>query len=89
MTRQDMILECKSRYAAGEQVDKLIDYLREVCCSKIESIAIISSGCGIGLSKAKEAVHFSSTWDHVRTRDNELHEMIEDAMSENEQKKIV
>jgi hypothetical protein len=48
MTREDLIAECKRRYAAGEEIEKLIEFLRSVGCSKIDSIAIIVAGCGIG-----------------------------------------
>jgi hypothetical protein len=89
MTREDLIAECKRRYAAGEGIEKLIEFLRGVDCSKIDSIAVIAVGCGIGLAKAKEAVHFSPVWTDVRASDDSFHELIEATMSANRQKHSV
>jgi hypothetical protein len=84
MTREDLIAECKRRYAAGEKIEELIEFLRSVGCSKIDSIAVIGVGCGIGLAKAKEAVHFSPVWRDFRASDDQFHELIEGAMSESQ-----
>jgi hypothetical protein len=84
MAREDLIAECKLRYAAGEKIEELIEFLRSAGCSKIDSIAVIAVGCGIGLAKAKEAVHFSPVWTDARASDDKFHEVIEGAMSESQ-----
>jgi hypothetical protein len=89
MTREDLIAECKGRYAAGEKIEELVEFLRSAGCSKIDSIAVIAVGCGMGLAKAKEAVHFSPAWTDVRASDDKFHELIEATMSENRQKDSV
>ena len=81
MKREDLIAECKNRYGAGEEVEKLIVFLRGAGCSKIDSIAVIIAACEICLAKAKEAVHFSSAWDDVRALDDKFHETVEAAVS--------
>lgn len=81
MTRARLIAECKRRYESGEDAEQLIAFLRSSGCSKIESIAVIASACGVGLGRAKEMVHLSPTWDDRRTSDDEFHAAIEDEIS--------
>ena len=76
MTREDFIAECKGRYDRGADLESLIRYLRESGCSKIDSIAVLAKGCGVGLGEAKERVHLSPTWDDRRKLDDQFHETI-------------
>ena len=62
MTREELIAECRRRLEAGEDVETIIRYLRASDCSKIDSIASLKGAWGIGLAKAKEIVHVSTTW---------------------------
>ena len=62
MTRNELIIECRRRSKAGEDVESIMGYLRAAGCSKIDSIAVLNGACGIGLAEAKVFVHLSVTW---------------------------
>jgi len=81
MTRNELIAECRRRSEAGESVGAIIGYLRTSGCSKIDSIAVLVTTCGIGLAEAKKIVHFSPTWDDTRASDENFHESIADALT--------
>ena len=44
-------------------------------------MAILKEACGIGLAKAKEIVHFSTTWADRKALDEKFHEDIVDALT--------
>ena len=81
MTREELIAECRRRLEAGEDVETIIRHLRASDCSKIDSIAILKRACGIGLAKAKEIVHLSTTWADRKALDEKFHEDIVDALT--------
>ena len=81
MTREELITECRRRLKAGEDVGSIIGYLRASDCSKIDSIAILKGASGIGLAKAKEIVHLSTTWADRKALDEKFHEDIVDALT--------
>ena len=84
MTREQLIDECKLRSDRGEDAEVIIRFLRESGCSKIDSIAILVAACGISLAKAKEVVHFSSTWHDTKARDEQFQEDFVDAITKGE-----
>ena len=77
MNREPFIIECRRRREAGATFEELIRYLREAGCSKIDSIAVLNTSCG--LAKAKELVHLSPTWDDRRAADDAFHATVEEA----------
>jgi ribosomal protein L7/L12 len=81
MTGEELIVECRRRLAAGEDVESIVRYLRVSGCSKIDSIAVLKGTCGIGLAKAKEIVHFSTTWADRKASDEKFHDDIVDALT--------
>ena len=80
MSSGDIILECKRRYQAGEEIESLIRYLRSSGHSKIESIATIAKACGVGLGAAKELVHRSATWQDRLESDDKFHANVAEAI---------
>lgn len=81
MDRQRLISECERRLADGENIEAAIKFLRDDGCSKIQSISVLAESHGIGLAKAKEAVHLSSTWHDFRSSDEHFHDELEDALT--------
>jgi hypothetical protein len=78
---QDFIIECRRRHDAGNSIEDLIKYLRDEGCSKIDSMSILISGCGIGLGEAKRVIHFSPTWSDRKETDDAFHATVEEASS--------
>jgi hypothetical protein len=81
MAREALIAECKRRYANGEDIEKIIAFLRASGCSKIDTIAVLKSACDIGLGEGKKLAHFSPTWGDSRDSDENFHETLVDAAS--------
>jgi|tagenome__1003787_1003787.scaffolds.fasta_scaffold20662582_2 ribosomal protein L7/L12 len=81
MTRDELIIECRRRSKAGEDIESIVGYLRASDCSKIDSIAVLNGACGIGLAEAKVFVHLSVTWADRRASDEKLHEDIGGALT--------
>lgn len=75
-TREELVVACKARFQAGGSVEQLIEFLRSSGCSKIDTIAVIASACGVGLGDAKEAVHFSPAWDDTRAEDERFQKLV-------------
>ena len=79
--RDELIMECRRRSKAGEDVESIMGYLRASGCSKIDSIAVLNDACGIGLAEAKMFVHLSVTWADRRASDEKFHEDIVGAVT--------
>lgn len=73
--------ECSGLAAAGADHEQVIDRLRALGFSKVESIGIIARALGVGLAEAKALVHTSTAWEDVRERDEEFHGSIDPAIA--------
>ena len=80
--RNRLISECSRLDENGVSLENIIAYLRSEGCWKIDSIAILREVLGIGLGDAKRLVHLSATWHDVRNQDDELHDRLNDALTE-------
>jgi hypothetical protein len=69
--------ECITRRALGASVDELVAWLRGYGCSKIECMYILVRSLGLQLEEAKRIVHFSPVWEDRRASDDELHDALE------------
>lgn len=79
--RQMLIRECRKLIEEGADREKVVSYLRNEGCLKIDSIVIIREALAISLGDAKGLVHCSATWRDVRERDDEFHDKLIDAVT--------
>jgi len=80
MARDKLVAECKRRFDEDDDFEKLISFLRDLGCTKIDSVAILVRATGIDLGRAKELVHFSPTWEGTRLADEEFQKAAADAI---------
>ena len=76
---QALLTTCKKMLVEGKPVEDVLGYLRTQGCSKTDSIIILTKAKGLSLTEAKRLVHFSNVWADVRDRDEEFHELLEQA----------
>ncbi|MDR1191386.1 MAG: hypothetical protein LBK60_06965 [Verrucomicrobiales bacterium] len=76
-----LINACQRQKVIGMTDDRVVAFLREQGCSKVESIAIISRAFVIGLNEAKELIHSSEGWADVLERDTQFHQTLENTLS--------
>jgi hypothetical protein len=71
---QFFILVDKSRqmFLLDKDIEKILQYLRQNGCTKIDSVRVIAEVKGSTIDDAKLIVHYSKTWEDVQKRDEEI-----------------
>lgn len=80
--RDKLVGDCASLLTKGADHEELVAFLRQQGCSKLDSIAVLSTALKLGLGRAKELVHCSDTWRDTRQSDDQLHEIAIQALNE-------
>lgn len=70
------VIDARSRLERGDELESVLDFLREAGFSLIDTIKAVMSLKSYPLAQAKELVHFSDTWADTREEHEELHERI-------------
>ena len=71
--------KCRAMLSRGEDVDRVLVFLRQRGCDKIDSIIILSEAQGLTRGEAKVLVHLSKAWSDVYENDEALHDTAEAA----------
>jgi hypothetical protein len=67
---------------SGKTTEEIVAFLKQRGCAKGVSIMLLPSILGCNLSKAKELVHFSKTWEDQKETDEQLQRQFEESLSE-------
>ena len=60
----------------SDDIERVLQYLRQGGCTKVDSMRVIVELKDLTLDDAKRIVHFSKTWEDIRNRDEEWHEQM-------------
>ena len=80
--RHQLVTESKKLKENGADLEKILTFLRNAGCSKIDSIVVLREALGTSLGDAKQLVHCSTTWRDARERDDAFHDRLIDALDE-------
>lgn len=75
-----IIAECQELHSQGRSTDEIVSFLHARGCSKVQSITVIATALGIGLTQAKEIIHTSQAWMDIKERDEHFHDSLERAI---------
>ncbi|HEX3438008.1 MAG TPA: hypothetical protein VHT24_14665 [Pseudacidobacterium sp.] len=78
------VTKAKSLIQNGVERETVIGFLREQGFNKIASINAVAYLYGTSIPQAKEIVHFSHSWEDCRSRDEQLHESLFEALEKGE-----
>ena len=82
----EILNDCRRRFAAGEPDENVIAHLRNCGLSKAETIKVYVDLNRASPDAAKRLVHLSAAWRDAYQRDERLHDLAEE-MARNESRR--